>query len=606
MRDTGRLRAALAGNPNSGKTSLFNALTGANQQVGNWPGVTVEKKEGRYYHEGAAVLVTDLPGTYSLDPSTPEQKIARDFIESEGADVIINVTDATNLLRSMFLTIQLTGMGIPMVVAVNFMDEAEKAGVEVDFAKLSDRLGAKVVPISAASGEGIAELKKAVSEAALGKAPKALFSCSKLCSGCSAALEGFSCVDSMFSDCIRRPESKARMSTLDRIVLNKWLALPVFFLVMAAVFMFTFGPVVSKVSELIDLLVNRSLPEAFKGLMANAGLPAWLTGLVADGAIGGAGAVVVFLPQIVVLFLLLSLLEGSGYMARAAFVMDRALSWLGLSGRSFVTLLMGFGCTVPAIMASRILEDDNERRLSVVVAPFMSCSARMPIYVLIAGAFFGRSAGLVAASMYFIGLAVMVASAFVLSRTVFKGGHKGTFVLEMPPYRMPRLNYLIIATWHKTKDFIIRAGTLIVLVSMVVWALGHFNMSFAYVDDPSASMLAMLGRLVAPLLAPLGFGEWRIAVALISGVAAKEIVASTITLLAGTGPAALASLGLNTASAFAFMVFSLLYVPCSATIVVMSKELGSARRAAAAIAYGLIVAWIAAFIAYKIGSLLSG
>lgn len=601
---TGTFKIALAGNPNSGKTTLFNALTGSTQQVGNWPGVTVEKKEGSYSYQSAAFEVTDLPGTYSLDPGTPEQRLAGEFLSKGGADVIINIVDAGNLSRSMLLTLQLMEKGIPMIVAVNFMDEAERAGLKVDSAKLASRLKIPVVPISAARGDGLQALKAAVKQMTeIPVAPEPLMTCSSGCSSCSAALQGFSCIDTVFGDCVSGAPPQAALAAFDRIALNKWLAVPVFALVMAAVFTITFGPLVGKASDFVDWLVNVQLLEAVRGLLSSAGAPGWITGLLADGAIGGAGSVLIFLPQIAVLFFLLSLLEGTGYMARAAFVMDRALSWLGLSGRSFVTLIMGFGCTVPSIMASRILEEEEERKIAVIVAPFISCSARMPIYVLIAGAFFGAKAGLAAASMYFLGIIVMIASALLLSRTVFKSRSSSAFVLEMPPYRIPRLNYLAMATWHKTKDFIVRAGTLIVLVSIGIWVLSNVSFSLKAVTDPSQSMLATLGRLIVPLLSPLGLGEWRIGVALLSGIAAKEIVASTISLLAGTGPDALASLGLNAASALAFMSFSLLYVPCAATIVVMRRELGSARQAVLAVLYGIAVAWLVSFAIFRIASL---
>ncbi len=601
---TGAVRIALAGNPNSGKTTLFNALTGSTQQVGNWPGVTVEKKEGSFSHMSANYEVTDLPGTYSLDPSTSEQRLAGEFLSNGGADLLINIVDAGNLSRSMLLTLQLMDKGIPMIVAVNFMDEAEKAGLKVDTVKLASRLKVPVVPISAARGDGLQALKNAVKEMAEKPvAPEPLMTCSSGCSSCSAALQGFSCIDTIFGDCISGDPPKAALAAFDRIALNKWLAVPVFAIIMATVFTITFGPLVGKASDLVDWLVNIKLLEAVRGFLTSIEAPRWLTGILADGAISGAGAVLIFLPQIAVLFFLLSLLEGTGYMSRAAFIMDKALSWLGLSGRSFVTLIMGFGCTVPAIMASRILEEEEERKIAVIVAPFISCSARMPIYVLIAGAFFGARAGLAAASMYFLGIAVMIASAFLLSRTIFKSRSSSAFVLEMPPYRIPRLNYLAMSTWHKTKDFVVRAGTLIVLVSMGIWVLSNLSFSLKVVADPSQSMLATLGKLIVPLLRPLGLGEWRIGVALLSGIAAKEIVASTISLLVGTGPDALVLLGLNAASALAFMSFSLLYVPCAATIVVMRRELGSARQTALAVLYGIVVAWLVSFAVYRIASI---
>lgn len=601
---TGAVRIALAGNPNSGKTTLFNALTGSTQQVGNWPGVTVERKEGSFTHMSATYEVTDLPGTYSLDPSTPEQRLAGEFLSRGGADLLINIVDAGNLSRSMLLTLQLMEKGIPMIVAVNFMDEAQKAGLKVDTMKLASRLRVPVIPISAARGDGLQALKKAVKEMAeKPMAPEPLMTCSSGCSSCSAALQGFSCIDTVFGDCISGDPPKAALAAFDRIALNKWLAVPVFAIIMAAVFTITFGPLVGKASDLVDWLVNIQLLEAVRGFLTSIEAPGWLTGLLADGAIGGAGAVLIFLPQIAVLFFLLSLLEGTGYMSRAAFIMDRALSWLGLSGRSFVTLIMGFGCTVPSIMASRILEEEEERKIAVIVAPFISCSARMPIYVLIAGAFFGARAGLAAASMYFLGIAVMIASAFLLSRTIFKSRSSSAFVLEMPPYRIPRLNYLAMSTWHKTKDFVVRAGTLIVLVSMGIWVLSNLSFSLKVVADPSQSILATLGKLITPLLRPLGLGEWRIGVALLSGIAAKEIVASTISLLAGTGPDALVLLGLNAASALAFMSFSLLYIPCAATIVVMRRELGSAYQTALAVLYGIVVAWLVSFTVYRIASI---
>lgn len=597
---------ALAGNPNSGKTTLFNALTGANQQVGNWPGVTVEKKEGSYSHKARPIKLIDLPGTYSLDPGTPEQRLAGEFLEEGGIDAVINIVDATNLTRSMLLTLQLTSKGIPMIIALNFMDEAGKAGLELDTKKLESRLGLPVVPISAAKGSGIEGLKDAVSKAIGSAPPKPMLSCSGGCHGCSSALQGYSCIDSLVADCVAGTGHNDRVSMIDKVLLNKWLALPAFAAIMALVFTLTFGPVTRFLSDLIDLAINTKLLEWVRSALLSAGSPAWLSSLAADGAIGGAGSVLIFLPQIAVLFFFLSLLEGTGYMARVALVMDRALSWMGLSGRSFVGLLMGFGCTVPSIMASRILEDEDERKISIFVAPLVSCSARMPIYVLIAGAFFGEWAGIAAASMYLLGIAVMIASAFILSKTVFKGRSSGTFVLEMPPYRLPKLSYLLTATWHKTRDFVVRAGTLIVVVSMGLWLLGNVNSSLGLVEDPSESLIAALGRIVSPILRPIGLGDWKIGVALISGIAAKEIVASTIGLLAGPGADALKSMGLTAASALAFMSFSLLYVPCAATIVVMRRELGSMRLTIAAVIFELATAYFVSFAIYRLARLVIG
>ena len=678
--DTREMKLALVGNPNCGKTTLFNALTGSNQYVGNWPGVTVEKKEGKAGVDGKAVTVVDLPGIYSMSPYSMEEIVARDFIVGEHPDAIINIIDATNIERNLYLTAQLLELERPMVIALNFMDEARRHGDQLDVDRLSKLLGVPVIPITARSGENVEELLRVahnqmhvgvtmepddlyddythrihhevgalIHDRAYAAHIPAHWASVKLIEGDDLVekslgldeatrkklnkvyeeYEGayvlgdretliadarYQFIQRIVSVAVHKGRKVGAMTTsdkIDSIVTHKWLAVPVFLLMMLCMFALTFGPG-AFLSDLVESAVG-----AFGGwvgqLLAMAEVAPWVESLLVDGVITGVGGVLTFLPQIALLFLFLSFLEDSGYMARAAFIMDRLLRRFGLSGKAFIPMLMGFGCTVPAVMGARTMENEKDRRMTIMLVPFMSCSARLPVYGLIAGAFFAQYAGLVVFSLYVIGLLFAIASGIILKKTMFKG-EPAAFVLELPPYRMPTLKNCLMHVWERVRGFLVKAGTLILAMSVVLWFLQSFGWSggIVMVEDAAHSFLGAIGGFMAPIFTPLGFGTWQAAVALLTGLIAKEAVVSSMSMFygfaAGASGAAVAGALSGTfatpVAAYAFLVFILLYVPCVAAVSTIRKEMNSTKWTLRSIAWQLGAAYIGSFLVYQIGSLI--
>ncbi len=670
------MRIALAGNPNCGKTTLFNALTGSNQYVGNWPGVTVEKKEGTAHIGDREVTVVDLPGIYSLSPYSMEAIVARDFIIGEAPDCVIDIVDATNLERNLYLTVQLLELERPTVVALNFMDEVAQRGDQIDVDRLSKELGIPVVPITARTGEGVkALMHTAHRQMHLGvtiepddlyddythdvhhRMGELLHDFAYL-AGLPAhwaaikLLEG----DAIVEKALELPEGvKKRLDTLvaeyenssdlgdretliadsryqyiqrvvgasvvkggapgeltlsekiDRVVTHRIWAIPLFLCTMLVMFVVTFGPFGSWLSDGVGASID-ALSAWLAPTLESMGVSHVLVSLVCDGIITGVGGVLTFLPQIALLFLFLSFLEDSGYMARAAFIMDRLLRRFGLSGKAFIPMLMGFGCSVPAIMGARTMENEKDRRMTILLVPFMSCSAKLPVYGLISAAFFGPWAGLVVFGLYIIGMLTGILSGLFFKKTLF-AGDPAPFVLELPPYRLPSPGNTLTHVWQKVKGFLVKAGTLILLMSMVLWLLQSFDLGLRMVEDPARSMLGAIGGLIAPLFAPCGFGRWQAAVALLTGLIAKEMVVSSLSmfygfsLTASSGAVAAAMTGFTPLSAFSMLVFILLYVPCVAAVSALFKEMNSSRWAWFSIAWQIGCAYVVSLLVYQIGGL---
>lgn len=673
---------ALAGNQNSGKTTLFNRLTGSNQHVGNFPGVTVERKEGTIKSYKEATLV-DLPGIYSLSPYTSEEVVTRDFILEGHPDVLINIVDATNIERNLYLSLQLLELEIPMVIALNMMDEVNASGNSIDVKKLSDKLGVPVVPISAGKNEGIFDLidtlKKTVKEIkpkqsddeilkmpqfdfCSGEVHRAIhaiahivedharrlqyplrFTATKLVEGDElieqalalhqddrdiidkivqsmeqalgldreAALADmrYTYIEQLVKECVvKRNETLAhvRSEKLDRIFTHKYLGIPVFIMIMLAVFYLTFGPIGGTLQALMEEGVGYVI-DALSTFLVSMGVSDWLHALIIDGICNGVGSVVSFLPLIVVLFFFLSLLEDSGYMARVAFVMDKALRKIGLSGKSFVPMLIGFGCSVPAIMSARTLSSERDRKMTIIVTPFMSCSAKLPIYGMITAAFFPEHTALVLIAVYGLGILVAIVSALLLKRTVFQG-EPIPFVLELPNYRIPDARSVVLHMWEKAKDFLVRAFTIIFVASILIWFLQSFDFTLHMVADSGESMLAQLGTWLSHIFAPLGFEDWRASTALVTGITAKESVVSTLSVLTNaTSDAGLSAALMNIftpVSAFAYLCFTVLYMPCVAAFAATKRELGSMKEAMFTALFQTGVAYIVALIVYQLGTLL--
>ncbi len=663
---------ALAGNQNCGKTTLFNCLTGSNQHVGNFPGVTVDRKDGQIRNHPEAT-VTDLPGIYSLSPYTGEEVVSRQFILDSRPDAVIDIIDATNIERNLYLTLQLMELDRPMVIALNMMDEVTANGGTIDVNLLERELGVPVVPISAAKNEGIGELvEHAMHIARYGERPGRIDFCSsaadspdggalhrcihgianliedhakaaaiplrfaatKLVEGdalvikalnldqneldaiehiisqmeeesgsdrlCALADMRFTFIEDVCATCVVKPhESREhkRSVAIDRVLTGRFTAIPMFILIMGLVFWLTFGVIGAALQGLLEQLVSMVIGATDAGLTAFGTNPV-VRSLVVDGVLTGVGSVLSFLPIIVVLFLLLSILEDSGYMARVAFVMDKILRRFGLSGRSFVPMLVGFGCSVPAIMSTRTLPSDHDRKMTVMLTPFMSCSAKLPVYGLLCAAFFPQATVPAMVSLYILGILVGMIVATILNHTTFKG-EPVPFIMELPNYRMPSAKTTLLLAWDKAKGFITKAFTIIFAASVVIWFLQTFDIRFNMVTDQSQSMLAGLGGLIAPVFAPLGFGDWRTSTALVCGLVAKESVISTLTVLLGSTSAAALSGMFTVPIAYVFLVFVLLYPPCVAAISTVRSELGG-RYAAAVFALQVTVAWIIAFVVHTV------
>lgn len=658
----------MAGNQNCGKTTLFNALTGSNQHVGNFPGVTVDQKSGEV-REHKECTVVDLPGIYSLRTYTQEEIVTRDYILNQKPDGIINIVDATNIERNLYLTLQLLELRVPMVLALNMMDEVRANGGTIDVQKLSDDLGIPVVPITAAKGEGVSELMDRAVETAknrvlpkvydfcaanspvhrcvhavvhliedhaerLGLPPR--FCATKLIEGdrdmadrlvldqnerellehCIVQMETengldrnasladmrYTFIEEVTADAVVKcHESKEHKRSVawDRVLTGKYTALPVFFGVMLLIFWLTFEVIGQGLSDLLALGIDY-VTAGVDGALTAYGINPVVHSLIIDGIFAGVGSVLSFLPIIVTLFFFLSILEDTGYMARVAFVMDKLLRKIGLSGRSIVPLLIGFGCSVPAIMATRTVSSDRDRKMTILLTPYMSCSAKIPIYGFFTAAFFTDHKALVMISLYVLGIVVGILAALVMKGTAFRG-KPVPFVMELPNYRMPSAKSVGLLLWEKAKDFLQRAFTVIFLATVVIWFLQSFDTRLNVVTDSADSLLALIGQWLAVLFRPLGFGDWRCATALISGFIAKESVVSTLQVLLGN--AAITSL-FTTRSAISFLVFTLLYTPCIAAVATIRRELGSRIKTVGVVLLQCVVAWLAAYIAYAVGGLL--
>lgn len=665
---------ALAGNPNTGKTSLFNALTGSSQHVGNWPGVTVERKEGFFRKEGAEVKLVDLPGIYSLGAASLDEEIAADFLLKHRPDMAVVVADASNLERSLYLVAQMLETGVPLLLALNMMDAASDKGITIDTERLSSLLGIPVVPTVARRKEGIDELKEAVfRELETGRGGDRPFSlpygdrlnplfdemeaflatCPDLipglpartaavkyaegdgavtaaagAAGLKAELDGilaktgaaaeaalgydiqtaiierrWGYVSGVTGESVSRDLSlKARLSLsdrIDRVVTSRTLGLPLFFLVTWVIFRFTYA-LGDPLEEVLEGLFG-AIGEKTALLLAGSGAPEPLVSFIQDGLIGGVGSVVVFFPHIFILFAFIALLEDSGYMARGAFVMDRLMHVMGLHGKSFIPMLMGFGCTVPSMMATRILDRPRDRMITLLILPFMSCSAKLPVYVLFSGVFFGAYAGTAVFSLYVLGIAVGIAAAKILGSSLFKG-ESSHLVMELPPYHIPSITMVARHAWERGRSFLQKAGTFILLSVFVVWALASLPWGVEY--GASGSFAGRIGQFIAPVFAPAGFGFWQAAVALFFGFLAKEVVVGTFGALLGANLAAGLTSLFTPLSAYAFLVMTLLYVPCAAAVAAFKRETGSWKWTAFMIIYTTLIGYGGAVLVYQGGRLL--
>lgn len=668
------IQVALAGNPNCGKTTLFNGLTGATQYVGNWPGVTVEKKEGKY-KEDKDIKITDLPGIYSLSPYTLEEVVSREFLLNGNVDVVLNIIDGSNLERNLFLTTQILELGIPTVVAINMLDVIEKRKDSIDYKKLSKELGCPVLPISALKNTGIkelmAEVKKVANTQSLPKniyAGKVLNALNTIEASLPSSIEAssrffyaiklferddkieasikskaeasvietveksmdddsesiitdarYTYITSVIKDCYKKGSKEVLTTSdkIDRFVTNRVLALPIFALVMWFVYYIsvtTVGTIVTDWTN--DVLFGEIIPPAVDNFLTSIQCADWLHGLVVDGIIGGVGAVIGFVPQMLVLFFFLAILEDCGYMARVAFIMDRIFRKFGLSGKSFIPMLIGTGCSVPAVMASRTIESDRDRKMTIMTTTFIPCGAKMPIIGLIAGAIF-HGASWVAPSAYFVGMAAVIVSGIMLKKTKLFAGDPAPFVMEMPAYHMPRVVNVLRSMWERGSSFIKKAGTIILLSTIVLWFLQGFGWekgAFGMVDDIDHSILSSIGQTFAWIFSPLGWGDWKAAVASVTGLIAKENVVATFGQLYGFAEVAeegnefwgQLSASFTPLAAYSFMIFNLLCAPCFAAMGAIKREMNNTKWFWIAIGYQCGFAYICSLIVYQLGSLFNG
>jgi ferrous iron transport protein B len=668
------LKVALVGNPNSGKTTLFNALTGSNQYVGNWPGVTVEKKSGKVRFDGFDMEIIDLPGIYSLSTISLEEEVTSHFVLDRQADVIINIVDASNLERNLYLTMQLLDGPTPVVIALNCMDIVEKQLANINTAKLEKRLGVPIVPITATKKLGTLELLRRVEATeiadrffrpmydsnvestiaafqtiikdrvqairffedgskALTKTPS--FANSKDTLIQLAALEAkryeldfdmvipnarYALIETIRDEVLTKPHQVMETSTdrIDRILTHRVFGLPLFGLIMFAVFFLSFGPIGTWITDHFVALI-----EAFFGFIASlvetAGMAEWVTSLITNGFFGGLASVVGFLPQLAILFLFLSILEDTGYMARAAFIMDRALRRFGLSGKSFIPMLLGFGCSVPAMVSTRTLDKSDDRKITTMIIPFMSCGAKAPIYGVFAGALFANGSYLVVFSMYLIGILVALFSALLFKKTILKGA-SANYLMELPDYRVPTLRNTLLHTWDRVKGFLLKAGTILLGAFILIWFFSYFGFvdgTFRLLADNEIefSILGRIGKFILPIFQPIGFNDWRATVAILTGFVAKESVVGTLGILYGAAGDAVENghllfpyiqAAFTPAQAFSYMTFALLSAPCIAAIAAMKKELVAWRWFFFTLAYEMVVAYGVSFIVYQLGSMPSG
>ncbi|MBE6064064.1 ferrous iron transport protein B [Clostridium cochlearium] len=585
------ITAALVGNPNVGKTSLFNILTGSNQYVGNWAGVTVEKKEG--YMDNIAKIV-DLPGIYAMDTYSNEEKVSKNYLSTENIDVILNIVDASNLERNLYLTYQLKEFRKPIILLLNMMDVVEEKNIKIDFDLLEKELKVKVIPISASKNTGIDKLKELLmTDNFFGIYVDNEFQF-------RSEEETYSLIEQVLKKAVVccNPDESSITDKIDNLLLNKFLAYPIFLAILYIIFQFTFSWVGQPLSDLLDEGLNNALIPYLNSSLSS--LSPWFKSLLVDGIVGGIGSVIVFLPIILTLFLGISFLEDSGYMSRAAFIMDKLMRRMGLSGKAFIPLIIGFGCSVPGIMASRTLESEKDRKLTALLVPLMSCNARLPVYALFASVFFPGNETLIVFSLYLLGILIAFLIGILFKNTLFKKDEE-PFIIELSPYKMPGFKSLTKLTWEKGKGFLKKAGTIIFAASVVIWFLSNFN--FTGMVEMNDSLLASIGKLIAPIFKPLGFGSWENSVAILTGITAKEIILSSMGVIYGGNLREVLPNHFTVLSSYSFLVFVLLYTPCVSVVAAMKKEYGS-KMMYFSIFYQLILAWIVSFIVYNIGLLL--
>lgn len=585
------INIALLGNPNVGKTTLFNSLTGSNQRVGNWAGVTVDKKEGHFNNFN----IVDLPGIYAMDTYSNEEKVSKEFLENGQVDLILNIIDASNIDRNLYLTMQLKQFKKPIILAVNMIDVAEKKGIHIDYEKLGQLLNVVVIPIQASKEIGIEKVKTALSSINKNKIDNTDYSF-------SSEKETYAYIEDLLSKCTitsktSKNSKKHIKENLDNIMLNPWFAYPIFFAIMALMFQVTFSWIGQPLSDLLDSLLNDSLVPIIEGWINN--YSPWFQSLILDGIVGGVGGILVLLPVILSLFACITILEDSGYMARVAFLMDKIMRKMGLSGKAFIPMIVGFGCSVPAIMSARTLESEKDRKLTALLVPLMSCNARLPVYSIFASVFFPKYVGLVVASLYFLGIILAFILGIIFKHLIFKNEEE-PLLIELPEYKLPSLKNLFVQLYEKSKNFLIKAGTLIFAMSIILWFLSNFN--FSGMTDVNDSILASIGGFIAPIFKPLGFGNWQSSVSLLTGLIAKETVVSSMGVIFAGNLEVMLPLHFTALSALSFMVFILLYTPCITAVGTMKKEFGT-KITLFSITYQLILAWSISFLVFNIGSL---
>lgn len=627
------LSVALTGNPNTGKSTIFNELTGARQKIGNWPGVTVDKKVGYVRHNEKDIMIVDLPGTYSINARSPEEKIVIDYLLNNHTDLVVDVVDSSNIERNLYLTLQLLERGIPLIVDLNMQDEAEKRGVRIDVKKLEAMLGYPVLLTIAREGGSLKNMLNvftSVSMEGYGPSEALQAHIKRVHEIESEALDEaarqeqlielrYAFIDSIMKEAVEFSHVGSSVSEkLDKVLANGVLAIPAFLLIMYAVFQITFTWIGQPIADALDEFISGSVMEAAAAGLGSLGVADWMQSLVLDGIIGGVGSVVVFVPLIFILFFCLSFLDGTGYMARVAFIMDPVMRRAGLTGKGVMPLMMGFGCGVPSIMGARALDTEKDRMLAIMAAPFLTCGAKLPIMALFAAMFFPDNAANVVFAMYVVGMVMAVLSTRFLARTAFQADNS-SFLLELPPYRMPDMKTVLLETWDKGKGYLVKAGTIIFLGCVIIWFLGAFNSS-GMVEDMSESFLAAVGAAAGILFTWQGFGSWEAGAAVVSGILAKESVVSTIGILYGLPDvsaeaedavetaSAMLQTGMGTAftslSALSFMVFSQLYTPCVTALGTIKKETGSWKWMGFAAVYMFVLAWLASLLVYQVGSLL--
>ena len=584
------ITAALLGNPNVGKTTLFNALTGSNQYVGNWAGVTVEKKEGFIDNK---IKIVDLPGIYAMDTYSNEEKVSKEFLENGNVDVIINIVDASSLDRNLYLTTQLKQFNKPIILVLNMVDVAISKGIDINYDMLAQKLGVKIIPIVASKGTGISDVRGCLlkSDYITNSSNNLKFEDEK---------KAYEYIEVLIKSCTNKKHNNKISVTekIDKVVLNRILAYPFFFGILFVIFMFTFNWVGQPLANVLDSLLNDFIVPFLTHILANNS--AWFSSLLIGGIVGGVGSVIVFLPVILALFLGISFLEDSGYMARAAFIMDKLMRKMGLSGKAFIPMIVGFGCSVPAIMSARTLESEKDRKLTALLIPLMSCNARLPVYALFVSVFFPGRETLMVFSLYLMGITLAFGIGLLFKNTIFRKSEE-PFIIELPEYKLPELKSLLIHTWEKGKGFLKKAGTIIFSVSVIVWFLSNFNTTGMV--DINTSFLAAIGKFINPIFVPLGFASWQNSIALLTGLMAKEVVIGTMGVIYGGNLTHALPNYFTSLSAYSFLVFVLLYTPCVSVIATMKKEYGN-KMAIFSVCYQLTLAWVVSFIIFNVGSII--